>query len=92
MFVLDNGVKMNDITKDKLYNVEFRKQLRIRPASVIELVNMDYKVVTNTKDKTYVIVPSEEQHNFMLLGSVNAAGQYNPELLDLFSRLFGSAP
>ncbi len=61
-----------------LFDKEFREQLRSNPQKTAkniynqDLDNVEYKVLTNTKNTTYVVLPSKE---LMLdLGDINAAG------------------
>ncbi len=62
------------ITKDQLYDIEFRNQLRKDPASVMKLSSKEYKVLTNSKDTVYITMPDEETYNAIILNSVSAAG------------------
>ncbi len=60
--------------QNKLFDKNFRKELRSNPKQV--LFDAKVKVVTNTKDTIYVVIPSQKIPA-EVLGGVSAAGCAN---------------
>ena len=70
---------MKNKVNNGLFDKEFRSKLRKNPKMIYEMGSdyqndIKYEVVTNTKDTTYVVIPSEQSINLSSLELVGAEG------------------
>ncbi len=80
----------------KLNNKEFRKQLRtdakLAISSIVgtelssELSDIEYKVVTSTKNTYYFAIPLNNENRIVDLSKINAAGIGSISLYDFFTQ------